>query len=272
MTRRTAGRANPAQLSLFGALPAAATTRFSAAPLVEVSAAAPAATGLSDEALLEGLRAAAGERLDECLQEIAQRRLEAAIPAVMAVARIYAPEPQIAALQTLAAIGGVEAARAVTALMRTRAMTGTALLSGIVIAAALGCRLPAAVLQPFVRASDPAVRLALCQCLQGGAESVGVLQALVQDADHEVACTAARALALRGLPDGVAALVGALRRAPTQADIEAVAVIADETLMVELGKSARAHPTLAPQIIDALDSLEAPRASLIATGLRRDLA
>ena len=80
------------------------------------------------------------------------------------------------------------------------------------------------------------------------------------------------ALALRGLPDGVAALVGALRRAPTQADIEAVAVIADETLMVELGKSARAHPALAPQIIDALDSLEAPRASLIATGLRRDLA
>jgi len=124
LTRRTAGRANPAQLPLFGALPAAATTGFSTVPPVEVSTAAPPVTGLSDEALLEGLRAAAGERLDECLLEIAQRRLEAAIPAVMAVARIYAPEPQIAALQTLAAIGGAEAARAVTALMSTRAMTG----------------------------------------------------------------------------------------------------------------------------------------------------
>jgi len=87
-----------------------------------------------------------------------------------------------------------------------------------------------------------------------------------------VALAAARALALRGLHEGVAVLVGALRDLPTPEDIEAVAVIADETLMVELGKTARAHPALAPQILEALDGMETPQASLIAAALRRDVA
>jgi hypothetical protein len=54
-------------------------------------------------------------------------------------------------------------------------------------------------------------------------------------------------------------------------DIDAVACIADESLMVELGKTARANPALAPKVIEALEGMEAPQAGLVAGGLRRDL-
>ena len=275
MKSRKPPTVSTAQLPLFASLPPLTAIRSpefgptgrNPAPALPPDE-APAA--LTDDAVLQGLRAAFGERRRALAEEAGRRQLSAAIPSLVIAARPRDTDTQIAALRALENIGGEDAAAAVVKLMQSQVVTREALNVGIVVAENMGCRLGAGGLEPLAEADEPEVRLALCHCLKPGPEAVELLRVLVRDSVREVALLAARTLALRGLPDGIVPLVEALRSAPMPEDIDAVACIADESLMVELGKTARANPALAPMIIDALEGMEGPQAGLVAGGLRRD--
>lgn len=275
MKSRKSPTVSTAQLPLFASLPPLTAIRSpefgptgrNPAPVLPPEE-APAA--LTDDAVLQGLRAAFGERRRALAEEAGRRQLSAAIPSLVIAARPRDTDTQITVLRALENIGGEDAAAAVATLMQSQVLTREALNVGIVIADRMGCRLTAGGLEPLAEADEPEVRLALCHCLKPGPEAVELLRVLVRDSVREVALLAARTLALRGLPDGIVPLVEALRSAPMPEDIDAVACIADESLMVELGKTARANPALAPMIIDALEGMEGPQAGLVAGGLRRD--
>jgi hypothetical protein len=59
-----------------------------------------------------------------------------------------------------------------------------------------------------------------------------------------------------------------LRREPSAEVIEALAPIADEEVIVILGRVARAMPDLAQSVLDALDQLGDFRAARVAAALR----
>jgi HEAT repeat protein len=276
MKSRKPPSVSTAQLPLFASLPPLTAIRspeFGPTPRSPAPALPPeeAPAALTDDALLQGLRAAFGERRRALAEEAGRRQLSAAIPSLVIAARPRDADTQIAALRALENIGGEDAAAAVVKLMQSQLLTREALNVGVLMAAKLGCRLGAGGLEPLAEADEPEVRLALCHCLKPGPEAVDLLRVLLGDPAREVALFAARSLALRGLPDGIVPLVEALRGAPMPEDIDAVACIADESLMVELGKTARANPALAPMIIEALEGMEVPQAGLVAGGLRRDL-
>jgi hypothetical protein len=60
-----------------------------------------------------------------------------------------------------------------------------------------------------------------------------------------------------------------LRDEPSEEAIEAAASIADEECMILLGRITRSTPDLAAAALDALDSIDHPRAGAIAATVRR---
>jgi hypothetical protein len=81
------------------------------------------------------------------------------------------------------------------------------------------------------------------------------------------AAEAAKALARMGRPDGRPWLLRLLTQQPDADLLAAIAAIADDECTVLLGRIARAHTALHDAALEALESIETPRAAAVLASL-----
>jgi hypothetical protein len=236
----------------------AATTKREAAP----------AGGLDDAELIAAIPRAGVVDGPVLAMEAGRRGLSGAVPALEELCRRFTgfgldraiPE-QVAAVEALAMIGGREAARAVARLVVKGAVQGPVLKIAMAAATQLGADLPAGVVLALMRHEDPAVCADACRCVRVWPEAVPILLELRDEPMSEVRVAASCALGRLGRRDMLPALIEMLRRAPTAEVIEAVTPIADEDCVVLLARMVRTKPDLADAALDALETIDHPRAA-----------
>lgn len=245
-------------------------------PVPQNLARRPAVADLDDEALIAAIPAA---NLGDCTAlaaEAARRQLAAAIPALEALCRRFAgfgidrvvPE-QSAALRALAAIGGRDAAQALSRLIvRGGVVQGPVLGRAVAIAAQLSASLPADVLLSLLRYADPDIRANACRCACRRPELIVAMIDLLDDLNEAVVRSAACALGQMGRIEARPMLAGLLREEPSEEVIDAVSPIADEECMVLLGRIARSKPALSDAALNALENIDHHRATAIAAAIR----
>jgi hypothetical protein len=232
---------------------------------------------LDDAALNAALEDAGIAASLAIIAEMGRRRSAGAIPALEHKCRRFAgfgrehvvPE-QKAVLDALVAIGGRDAANATARLIAAEAVWGPGLRAAVAVAARLGASLPAGRAAALLRHDDPAVRAPACRCiLERAPECVPILIDLLGDLHETVRNAAACALGRLGRREGRDVLLGLLRTAPSAEVIDAVAAIADEDVIVALGRLGRDSPArYAAAVIGALDAIDHPRAARVAASLR----
>jgi hypothetical protein len=203
--------------------------------------------------------------------EAGRRRMAGAVPALEALCGRFAgfgadrivPE-QAAAIDALAQIGGADASRALARFITQRIVQGPCLQRAVTAAACVGSKLPAATVLKLLRHDDPQIRAAACRFAQPSPEMVAQLRDLLEDLQRPVRMAAACALGLMGRNEVRRLLARYLREEPSAELIDAVAPIADEECVILLGRIARAMPDLSRAAVDALDSIDHPRASRMA--------
>jgi uncharacterized protein (DUF2342 family) len=197
--------------------------------------------------------------------------MTAAVPALEALCRRFAgfgadgivPE-QAAAIDALAQIAGADATRALARLIARRTVQGPCLQRAVTVAACLGAKLPPASVLELLHHDDPQIRADACRFALPSPEMVAQLRDLLDDLQRPVRMAAARALGLMGHNVARPLLTRYLREEPPAELMDAVSAIADEECVILLGRIARTMPDLLPAALDALDSIDHPRASRIA--------
>jgi HEAT repeat protein len=235
----------------------------------------PAVTALDDQALIAAIPESNLADSIALATEAGRRRLAAAVPSLEMLCRRFSgfgidrmvPE-QAAALQALAAIGGREAAQAVSQLIVRAVVQGPTLNLAVSTAAQIGSALPADVLRSLLRHPDPGIRASVCGCARRRPEFISVMIDLLDDLNQGVARSAACALGQIGRIEARPMLAKLLREEPSEEVIDAVSSIADEECMVQLGRIARTEPALLDAALNALEDIDQPRANAIATTVR----
>jgi hypothetical protein len=207
--------------------------------------------------------------------EAGRRRMTAAVPALEALCRRFAgfgadgivPE-QAAAIDALAQIAGADATRALARLIARRTVQGPCLQRAVTVAACLGAKLPPASVLELLHHDDPQIRADACRFALPSPEMVAQLRDLLDDLQRPVRMAAACALGLMGHNVARPLLTRYLREEPSAELMDAVSPIADEECVILLGRIARTMPDLLPAALDALDSIDHPRASRIAVEIR----
>lgn len=236
----------------------------------------PAAAELKDDALIAALPDSSLTDSALLAAEAAKRRLDAAVPALATLCRRFAgfdtdhvvPE-QVAALGALASIGGPGAALAVAQIIEREMIRGPALRAAVSAAARLRVKLSTERLRALLQHADPQVRAAACQTARAQPEIILLMVTLLNDPDGTVAKAAACALGQIGRIEARPALKALLRRQPSADLVDAIASVADEECVVLLGRIARTVPALSDAALNALDDIDHPRASVVATAIRR---
>ncbi len=235
----------------------------------------PAVADLNDEALIAAIPEATLGDCTALASEAARRRLAAAIPALEALCRRFTGfgidrvvAEQSAALQALAAIGSRDAAQAVSLLIVRGGVQGPALSLAVAIAAQLHATLPADALGSLLRHADPEIRANACRCACRRLELIAVMIDLLDDLNQAVARSAAYALGQMGRIEARPMLARLLREEPSEQAIDAVSSVADEECIVLLGRIARSPSALSAAALNTLESIDHPRASAIAIGIR----
>src|ERR1700686_2375583 len=129
------------------------------------------ATALDDQALIAAIPESNLVDSIALAAEAGRRQLAAAVPSLETLCRRFSgfgigsmvPE-QGAALQALAAIGGREAAQAVSQLIVRGVVQGPTLNLAVCAAARIGSTLPTDVLRSLLRHPDPGIRAGVCGC------------------------------------------------------------------------------------------------------------
>jgi hypothetical protein len=255
------------QLDLFRYFPAPAEP----SPSDDAARSAPAPDTMETDGLLAAIPLARITDSVVLAAEAGRRRMRAAIPALEALCRRFAgfgahgivPE-QAAAIDALAQIAGADAARALARLIARRTVQGPCLQRAVTVAARIGAKLPPASVLELRHHDDPQIRADACRFALPSPELVEQLRDLLDDLQRPVRMAAACALGLMGHNVARPLLARYLREEPSAQLIDAVSAIADEECIILLGRIARTLPDLMAAALDALDSIDHPRASRIA--------
>lgn len=233
------------------------------------------AVELTDDELITALPHARLAAASSLAAEAGRRRLAGAVSALEGLCRrltgfgadSLVPE-QAAALEALAKIGGEAARQAVAGLVLNQVVQGPTLVSALAVAARLGSPIPPLRLAPLLGDADPTVRAAACRCVRSAGSHLALLTELLDDLNGEVAIAAAIALGRLGRIEARPVLMRQLHHQPSAEVIEALVPIADQDVIVVLGRVARAIPDLAQPVLDALDQIGNCRAARVAKALR----
>lgn len=255
------------QLDLFRHVPAPAENP----PSDEVPRSVIGPDGMEDEELLAALPHAGLAESVALAAEAGRRRMTAAVPALEALCARFSgfgadrivPE-QAAAIGALAQLAGADAAQALARLIARRTVQGPCLQRAVGAAVRLGAKLPAGTVMELLRHDDPTIRADACRFAQASRDMIAQLRDLLEDLQRPVRLAAACALALMGYNEVRPLLARHLREEPSAELIDAVAAIADEECVILLGCIARTVPGLSQAALDALASIDHPRASRIA--------
>jgi hypothetical protein len=230
---------------------------------------------LDDDSLLAAILNAGIRDTVASAAEAGRRRLPAAIPVLEALCRRFAgfgadrvvPE-QAAALDALVAIGGLDAAQTLARLTAKRIVQGPALRQAVAAAVRLEAKLPPEAVMELLRHDDPRIRADACRCIRFWPEAIALLRDLLDDLHEDVRKAAACALGRMGRSEVRGLLVAYLREEPTAELIDAIAPVADEECVVLLGRLARSTPRLSERAVEALHSIDHPRAEKVIAVLR----
>jgi HEAT repeat protein len=215
---------------------------------------------------------------DSCIlaAEAGRRRLSAAVPALATLCRGFvgfgtrrAVPEQVAALESLAAIGGRDAAHAVSEMIERAVVQGPTLQIAARAAARLGSLLSSDALRRLLRHAEPGIRAEACRCARPLPELISILIDLLDDLDRTVVTSAAFALGRMGKIEARPILRSLLEDDPSEDVIDAVASIADEECLVLLGRIARSSSALADAALNGLENVDDHRAFTIAGAIRR---
>jgi len=230
---------------------------------------------MNDEALIAAIVQSRLAESSQLAAEAARRQLTAAVPALADLCLRFAgfgadrlvPE-QATALQALAAIGGREAARAVAEMIERAIFAGPTLQLAVNAAARLRSSLRLDVLQSLLRHAEPSIRAQACRCVRPLPNLIKLLIECLNDVDKIVTRSAACELGTMGRAEARPMIKSLLRHAPSRDVIEAAVSVADDECVVLLGRIARTAPALADAALEALESIDHPRAAAIAAAAR----
>ena len=242
----------------------------------QVTRRCPVSSEMDDEELIAAIpESSLG---DSCIlaAEAGRRRLSAAVPALATLCRRFAgfgtrravPE-QMAAFEGLAAIGGREAAHAVSEMIEREVVQGPTLQIAVGTAARLGSLLSPDALRRLLRHAEPGIRAEACRCARPLPELLSILIELLDDLDQTVVTSAAFALGRMGKIEARPILKSLLEEHPSEEVIDAVTSIADEECLVLLGRIARSSSALADVALNGLENVDDCRAFTIAGAIRR---
>ena len=263
---RLGREAVPGQLDLF-AERGTVTPRHTQNPLP--STPATPVERLTDDELLERIPNAGPSDVYAVCTEIVSRSLEGAVPALESLWQRFVgfgiEKPlaeQLAVVDTLARLGGVDSCSALRRIALSRALP-----AALQAAAHAGLALPADFVGSFLTHRDATVRGAAFALAARSNVAVDRLREGLLDPSAVNRRLATVALGLRGDPSARQPLYDELARLPSADVIEAITAIWDEDAIVHLGRCARRHPRLAGAVLDALREIGTPRAETVARRL-----
>ena len=244
---------------------------------VAVGAARPLSPNtLSDEELLARLPGARIAEAGLLCGLVVERGLgDRALPALESLWRRFAgfgqdrllPE-QGAVVETLAKIGTAHAREMLAGIVMAPDLPFPLLATALRAALAVSLRLPATFTGPLLAHGDPEIReFAIRLCAHGRSE-FSALEACLADTHSAVRRAAAIVLGGFGRDRAKAVLLPELARQPDGDVVDALAGIADDDIVVHLGRCAEAHPELAGQIAAELEEMQTPRSLKIASRIR----
>lgn len=227
----------------------------------------PAASGLTDAALIELLPEATMSTVEALCSEVATRRLEAAVPGLERLWRRFAGfgvrtplVEQRCVLSTLGRLQGAGARAALRGIVLSKGLPASLLPAALQAAAEAALSLPAGFIGPLLVHEDAAVRAPAFAL----AHRAGVPAELLHDGlcDPSPAIRRLAAIALGSARDAEAmhSLVAELAHNPSRDVIEALAAIGNDDAIVHLGRCADRHPALSGCVIDVLRDMENARA------------
>jgi hypothetical protein len=265
------------QLDLFAGEGAASAQ----APQTTATLNAVDAAALGDLEILAAIPNAGIPLVFSLIEEAGRRRLPEAIPVLAVLCRRFAGfgierevREQAAALLVLASIGGQDARAAVSGLLEGRVVQGPTRKVAARVAVTLRCRLSVEIHLALLRHADPEMRAIACGLPLPRTGVDATLIGLLTDLDANVRAASACALGRSGRSEAMGVLKNILRRAPTQAVIEAIAPIADQECIVLLGRLARTQTALKDMALEALAQIDDPMAVKLTDALpsRKDLS
>lgn len=230
---------------------------------------------MTDEALCASVAAVSLGDAAEVLGEVARRQLAAAIPQLACLIRRFKGFltrgpiiEQTEALQALVAIGGSGAADVVRRAIEHGEFNCANLGAALRAAARLHIRLAPNVVELALGHDLAEIRIAACAFASARPNQLALLIDRLGDEDARVRTAAACALGELGRVEARSKLARLLQVSPSIAIIEAAVGVADEDLVVQLGKLARERDAFRDCIVEALEDCDLA----LATKIRRDLA
>ena len=257
------------QTDLFG-------DRGTVAPVAAPAARSPCPDTLSDEELLDRLPGAGIVEAGRLCSLVVERGLgDRALPALESLWRRFAgfgqdrllPE-QVAVVETLAKIGTASARELLAGIVTAPELPPVLLPRALRAALAVSLRLPKTFTGPLLAHGDPEIREFAIRLSAFGRPEFEGLEACLADTHAAVRRAAAIVLGGFGRERAKAVLLAELARQPGGDVVDALATIADDDIVVHLGRCAEMHPELAGRIAMELEHMETPRSLKIANRIR----
>ncbi|MYF07838.1 MAG: hypothetical protein F4233_08130 [Rhodospirillaceae bacterium] len=214
-----------------------------------------------------------------CSLAVERRLGDRAVPALEALWRRFKgfghdkPLPeQTAVIETLAKLETAGARQLLAEIATAYDLPPPLLPAALSAALSASLRLPVHVLRSLRAHADPRIRELAARLSGFGQRDIGALAACLGDTQPAVQRAAAVVLGQFGHAAAKAILLSELRRAPTGEIVEALSAIADDDIVVHLGRCAAAHPALAGRIAAELEGMETALSLKVARRIRDDLA
>ncbi len=230
---------------------------------------------MTDDALCASIAAVELSDAVGVLGEVARRRLPGAVDQLAALIRRFKGfetrgtiVEQTEALAALVAVGGGGAAAVVKAAIERSEFNRANLGAALAAAAKLRVRLEPRVVEAALVHDDAEIRLAACAFARARPNQIALLMELLSDQDQRVSSAAACALGGLGRVEARPKLMTLLQTSPSVAVIQAAANVADDSIVVQLGKLARGKDRFLDAIAEALEDCDVALAATV----RHDLA
>ena len=176
------------------------------------------------------------------------------------------PEQQLA-LETLAAIGSDAAKSAISKILAAPGLPDSLLPFALQAAERAGLNLQQAQVLPWLEHDAPTVRAQAYALLQSSNPQRSTLEIGFSDPDPSVRRAALISTGNLGHGSAKAGLLAEFRKNPTGQIIEALLSVADDDIIVEVGRYALANPPHQALIADELQALDTPKARMLALKL-----
>ena len=179
------------------------------------------------------------------------------------------PEPeQTAVIETLVKLGTARARATLSAIVTAGDLPPPLLPSTLAAALAVSLKLPATFVSPLLAHADPKIRELAARLSGFGQPDTGALEACLDDPQPAMQRAAAIVLGQFGCAGAKSTLLNELQLIPTGDIVEALSAIADDDVIVHLGRCAESHPALACRIATELEEMETPLSLKVACRIR----